>query len=32
MRKNSHGKILRGELNELHSSTVPKSYPHKLYL
>ena len=32
MRKNSYSRILRGEPNELHLNTVPKSCPHKLYL
>ena len=32
MRKNSHGKILRGELKEQHLSTVPISCPYKKYL
>ena len=28
MRKNPHGRILRGEPKEKHLSTVPKSYPY----
>ena len=32
MRKNSHGKILRGELKEQHLSIVPISCPYIKYL
>ena len=32
MKKNSHGKILKGELKEQYLITVPKSYSIYIYI
>ena len=31
MRKNEHGKILKGDPKEQHISTIPKSYPNMAF-